>query len=98
MVRLCRILILLAVFCVGASLHAASSAESAFKQAASIFRNALWDQAVNGFAAFVTNHPASPLIPEAILYEGEAMISDNRFDEGIELLSTNEIRAGVFWR
>jgi tetratricopeptide (TPR) repeat protein len=83
------------LFCCGASLHAASSAEnSAFNQAVKIFHNRIWDQAVNSFTAFTTNFPASSRIPEVILYQGEALVSSSRFDEGIQLLSTNQSRAG----
>ncbi|MGN6642259.1 MAG: tetratricopeptide repeat protein [Verrucomicrobiota bacterium] len=81
--------------CGGAALCAAATAESNdFSKAAKKFQAGFWDFAASDFAAFVTNYPSSPRVPEAILYQAEAAVTAGQFNEAIKLLAANQGRSG----
>jgi TolA-binding protein len=95
MVRLCRHLLWIVLLCGGISLYSAETAENkAFTSSAKKFEYGLWGVAANDFAAFVTNFPTSFRVPEAILYQGQALIKSSNFVSAVDLLSSNQRRAG----
>jgi TolA-binding protein len=105
MARLCRwFLILLALMFSGARISAAGSAESrAFDAAAREFQNGFWKLAEADFEDFTIKFPRSARLPEAILYQAEAAITNREFAGAIDLLSRNQAKAGqwadqyLFW-
>src|SRR5262245_4957530 len=99
----CRCLLILLLFALGsAPLSGAPAGENRFKEAQANFRLGFWNPAAQNFADFVRRYPASPRVPEAILYQAEALINlaaetpgtNLLFGGAIELLSTNQFRAG----
>lgn len=96
MARLCRFLFLTVILFRGVSLCSAASAEdNAFKIASEKFNKGFWEFAASDFAAFVTNFPTSFRVPDAILFEAEAVMNNGKYDPGIQLLTTNQFRAGT---
>lgn len=96
MVRLCRFIFLIVLLSRGVSLCSAASAEdNAFKIASEKFNKGFWEFAASDFAAFVTNFPASFRVPDAILFQSEAVMNNGDFNRGIQLLTTNQFRAGT---
>jgi TolA-binding protein len=104
------LLIALTLMFSGVQVLGASAAENRFKAAAGNFRLGLWSVAAKDFAEFVRKYPDSPRVPEAILYQAEALINqadaaatNRQFAGAIELLSANQFRAGpladqyLFW-
>lgn len=55
--------------------------------------NSFRDLAERDFANFLQKYPNSVHVPEAILYEAQAMLSSGETTNSIELLSTNQNRA-----
>jgi TolA-binding protein len=91
MVRLIRpFLILLALVFGAAPVLAVSSAETnAFAIAMDKFQHLSPDLAEKDFAEFVRKYPNSSRVPEAILYEAQAMLFSGQVNGAIELLITN---------
>lgn len=90
-----RILLLALMLTASANVCSAATAESrAFDKAAAKFTHGMWEFAAQDFGAFVTNFPTSFRVPEAILFQAEALIKNRNFEEGINLLSANRHRAG----
>ena len=90
MVRLVRsLLILLALVLGAAPIFAASSAETnAFGLAMNKFHLSK-DLAEKDFADFVRKYPNSTRVPEAILFEAQAMLAAGQASGAIDLLTTN---------
>jgi TolA-binding protein len=95
MVRLMRpFLILLALLLGAAPVFAASSGETnAFAVAMDKFQHLSPDLAERDFAEFVRKYPTSARVPEAILYESQALLFSGQVNSAIDLLTTN--RAGT---
>jgi len=92
-----RRLYLLALFAVGPQLYAASPAEeTTFAAAYSSFSEMIWDRAEAEFASFARTFTNSARLPEAILYQAEARFKQTNFVGVIDLLSTQQTRAGKF--
>ncbi|MFO1478099.1 MAG: tetratricopeptide repeat protein [Verrucomicrobiota bacterium] len=85
----------------GARLDAADS--RAFKAATDAMRMESWDYADARFGEFIQKNPKSSQLPQAILYQAQARYHLRQFPFALELLSTNEARAGrlqdqyVYW-
>jgi TolA-binding protein len=105
MVRLCRFLLILLLAAAGArGARAASAAENrAFKAASTLLGLNSWPQAEKAFSEFVEKYPKSARVPEAILFQAEAAMSNHQYTAAVQLLATNQNRAGtlsneyVFW-
>ena len=95
MVRLSRwFLLLLALMLSVGSVFAANSAEErAFSVAMGIFPGLAPDFAEKDFAEFIRKYPNSIRVPEAVLYEAQAMLFSGQRLGAIDLLSTNQERA-----
>lgn len=74
---------------VGSLLAASSGERRAFEAAAAPFSAESWDYAATNFAKFRQDYPDSPRIPEAILYQGEALFHLRDFHGAIALLTAN---------
>jgi TolA-binding protein len=95
MVRLVRVLLfLLALVFSAESLFAVNTEEErAFEVAVSKFHSAPW-VAERDFADFVQKYPYSARVPEVILYQSQARLISGDAGGAIELLTTNQFRAG----
>ena len=81
----------------GNSLLAAGTAEDrAYSVAERAFQLEAWDTADMKFGEFVDRFPKSPQLPEAILFQAKAKYCLTHFDEVVQLLSTNQSRAGMW--
>jgi len=98
MVRLSRwLLILLALVAGGGRILAAGSGENkAFTLATNLFRIGSWELAENDLVAFRQKYPNSEQGPAAVLFEARARFQLRQYPGAIELLSTNQDKAGVF--
>jgi len=104
MVRSGRLpLVLLALIFSVANLFAANTEEErAFEVAVNKFHSAPW-VVEKDFEAFVQKYPNSPRVPQVILYQSEARLISGQAAGAIELLTTNQFRAGaltpqyLFW-
>jgi hypothetical protein len=68
--RRCGLMLLLLALS-GAASSGAPAGESRFREAVANFRLGFWNQAAQNFSEFVRRYPASPRVPEAILYQAE---------------------------
>ena len=91
--RSCLFLCMLALAFSAGTLFAASSEEDSFTIAVDKFHT-FPDLAEKDFANFIQKYPNSLHVPEAILYQGRAMLSYAATTNAIDLLSSNENRAG----
>jgi TolA-binding protein len=86
----------------GAGLPSAAETES-FTAASKLFEDKLYDLAEKRFAEFAAKYPDSDRRPAALLYEAEALYSENNLDAAQGLLSANLAKAGdaadryTFW-
>lgn len=96
MVRSGRIFlfVLALLFSAGALLAASADEENAFEVAMDKLHIAP-DLAEKDFAAFVQKYPNSARVPEAILDQAQARIFSGQSAGAIDLLSTNQVRAGT---
>src|SRR5437764_1068339 len=82
---------------------ALSADEPAFNAASKSFHDLFFPRAEKEFADFVQQSPASPLVPEARLFQAEARLQQTNYAGAIELLSSNLATAGslaheyLFW-
>src|SRR5215510_1483947 len=101
----CRrwILFLLVAFGATARIFAATAEERAFSDAAKSFQDTFYARAEREFAAFVQQFPASPRVPEAVLFQAEARLMQTNYAGALELLTANQATAGalaaeyLFW-
>lgn len=104
MVRSGRLLlVLLALIFSAANLFAANTEEErAFEVDVNKFHSAPW-VVEKDFEAFIQKYPNSARVPEVILYESQARLLSGQAAGAIELLTTNQFRAGqlapeyLFW-
>ncbi|HWI57486.1 MAG TPA: tetratricopeptide repeat protein, partial [Bacillota bacterium] len=105
MACVCRwILVCSLLLCAAPPRANASTPETrAFNAAANALRSAFYERAEAEFADFTKNFPASPRVPEAILFQAEARLEQTNYAGAIELLSTSLPKAGswadqyLFW-
>lgn len=87
---------LLFLVCAGVMpLRAASgnAENNAFNSAARKFNNELWSLAAQDFSVFVTNFPTSFRVPEAVLFQAQALVKDRRYTAAVDVLKANQHRA-----
>ena len=75
-------------------LHAADAETRAFNNAEETRQDGFHDRAEKLFADFIAKHPASPLVPQALLKQSRAALQQKKFSAAIQILSTNQTRAG----
>jgi TolA-binding protein len=92
MVRFARLFLILLALIFGATpVFAASSSETnAFAVAMDKFLHLSPDLSEKDFAEFVRKYPNSPRVPEAILYQAQAMLYSGQVNGAIDLLTTNQ--------
>src|SRR4051812_3880024 len=77
--------------------HGQTPSESrAFAAAKAEFEDGSYALSEKELGEFIRNYPASPRIPEAILYQARAAIDQQKFKTGVDLLSTNAALAAQF--
>lgn len=86
-------LLLVLVFSAGTLLAATGDEDRAFESAMDKFQSVPW-LAEKDFAAFIQKYPNSPRLPEVILYDARAKLRSGEAAAAIELLATNQVRAG----
>ena len=72
----------------------AAAEKRAFDAAARAFTDGVYDVAEKEFAQFVQQYPQSARLSEAILYQGQAMLKQNKLADGVRLLTNNVAQAG----
>ena len=75
-------------------LHAADAETRAFNNAEEARQDGFHDRAERLFADFIVKHPASPRVPQALLKQSKAALQQKKFSAAIQILSTNQARAG----
>jgi TolA-binding protein len=75
-------------------LRAQTPETRAYEAAVRAFEDGVFDLAEKDFAAFIQTYPASPRLPEAILYRARAALRQQQVKLASDLLTTNATRAG----
>ena len=104
MAVLCRwIMVLTLLLAAGPRLWAASEMDLAFRAARDAFQDGFYARAEAQFADYCQKFPASPRLAEAILVQAQARLKLTNYAGAIELLTTNQGKAGtnadqyLFW-
>ncbi len=106
MALLCRLILVWAVIsAAGICCRAAAPAENrAFDAAVQKLNAGFYQQAEADFAEFVKKFPASPLLPEAVLFQAEARIKLTNYAGALDLLGFYQSQSGkradeyLFWQ
>ena len=88
---------LIALVCVAFAglVRGQETAESrAFKSAARWFQTGIYDTAEREFARFAAQFPQSPMLAEAILFQGRSALEQTNFSRAISILNANMAKAG----
>lgn len=75
-------------------LHAADAETRAFNNAEEARQDGFHDRAEKLFTDFIAKYPASPRVPQALLRQSKAALQQKKFPAAIQILSTNQARAG----
>lgn len=86
--------VLLGGSAVAPRLHAADAETRAFNTAEEARQDGFHDRAEKLFTDFIAKYPASPLVPPALLKQSKAALQQKKFQAAIQILSTNQTRAG----
>ncbi len=84
MERLARLVLLLAALASGAV--AADPATDAYNSAAKAFEDRFYERAQQQFAEFVQKFPESPVRPQAILFQVQALFFQKKYEAAVELI------------
>jgi tetratricopeptide (TPR) repeat protein len=91
-------LIWIAVLVIGngamSRLHAADAEARAFNTAEEARQDGFPARAEKLFTEFIAKYPASPRVPQALLKQSKAALQQKKFEAAIQILSTNQARAG----
>ncbi len=90
-----QLLIVLSVFVTVARVGAADAEGRAFTNAVHQFQDGFHARAELAFSNLVAQFPESPRVPEALLFQARAALSQQRFQPASDLLTTNMARAGA---
>lgn len=71
-------------------------APRAYEVAVRFFQERTYDLAEQEFAEFVRMHPGSDRIPEAVLFQAQAIFQQGRYTDALDLLRTRLDEAGPF--
>jgi TolA-binding protein len=97
------IIVLALLLAAGPRLWAASAADHALDAAVKAFQDTVYDRAEAQLADFCQKNPTSPRLAEAVLLQAQARLKLTNYVGAIELLTTNQGKAGtnadqyLFW-
>lgn len=93
-----RIILVCVALALGATAHAQSTREEdrAFEVASKSFDGEFWARAEQEWRDFTIRFPLSPRIPEAVLYQAQAMVEQEKYAGAVQLLRENLGQAGAW--
>jgi len=102
---LLRIILVLLMFTAGllAQEEVSKEEDRAFEAALKSFDGEFWSRAEQEWRDFTIRYPLSPRIPEAVLYEAQALVELKKYAGAVQLLQQNLAQAGpvtdeyLFW-